>query len=307
MTRKLLIVVLVLSSFLFAQSQESGIIYLSFDEGQSWQRTDSGLPDDALANDFLLFRNTLFTATEKHGVYRSDDGGKCWRPTNFGLRSNQKVDALAANGSTIFAGTYEDGIYLSLDGGQSWLPANHGLTNLTIRSLDVQNDLIYAGTSDGLFISSDNGRNWRQLTSEMQINRLIFKADQLFLATNKGILLSKDQGENWQRVYKEGAIRDLTAHGTGVYALTFNAQVLRTTDGGQNWLQFYADAGDFTATLLSLGSQLFTSRLSGLFFSYSNGLSWEKVPTKLPFFKQLKRLGDGTLIAASSVMGVDGC
>lgn len=295
---------LLLGCFLIAQSQDSGIIYMSVDDGQNWTRADNGLPDDALANDFVLFKNTLYVATEQHGIYRSNDRGANWQPANFGLRPQQKVDALAAGATTLFAGTYTHGVYVSLDGGQSWLPANNGLTNLTIRSLDIRGESIYAGTSDGLFLSTDNARSWQRLTESMQINRLVFMDDELIVATHKGILLSKDHGKNWQPAYNQGAIRDLIVHGKELYALDFNARTLKSNDQGKSWLQSYVVEDDYISTLLSLGSRLFASRLSGLFFSYSNGLSWEKIPATIPIFKELKRLSDGTLIAAR---GVDGC
>ncbi|MDJ0570675.1 MAG: trypsin-like peptidase domain-containing protein [Pleurocapsa sp. MO_192.B19] len=69
----------------------------------------------------------------------------------------------------IYVGTsncgYQDpanGIYRSTDSGQTWKLINNGLTNLDIHSLLVSthDEKIYAGTDNGLFVSTTQGDAW---------------------------------------------------------------------------------------------------------------------------------------------------
>jgi hypothetical protein len=41
-----------------------------------------------------------------------------------------------------------------------WEQCNSGLTNLLINELGVKDNYIISGTTDGVFISSNDGNNW---------------------------------------------------------------------------------------------------------------------------------------------------
>jgi hypothetical protein len=50
------------------------------------------------------------------------------------------------NGTNLFAGTAGGGVFLSTNNGQSWTAINNGLTDLSIYSLVVSGNRIFAGT-----------------------------------------------------------------------------------------------------------------------------------------------------------------
>ncbi|MCX6158559.1 MAG: hypothetical protein NTY74_11340 [Ignavibacteriae bacterium] len=52
------------------------------------------------------------------------------------------------------------GAFLSTNNGTSWTAVNNGLTNLSIRSLAVSGTNIFAGTDDCVFRSTNNGNTW---------------------------------------------------------------------------------------------------------------------------------------------------
>lgn len=300
----LLIFIFLLSLASRLKSQENGLIYLSTDQGVSWRQADLGFPKDATVNDFLAYRSQIFAATENKGVYVSSDRGQNWRPAGLGMASTEKVDALAVYHNILFAGTYQNGIYTSIDGGQSWFPSSEGLTNLTIRALDARNDIIYAGTNDGVFASKDQGKSWRSLTAVMQINAFAFADQKIYAATNKGIILSKDQGQNWDWIYEGSAVGHIALHGDQLFAINYGDEIWQTTNDGQSWTR--ADAGLRKDGLLcsfamaSFGRHLLVGRGDGVFLSYTNGLNWERVREGVPAHTPIKELEiiDGvTLIA----------
>ncbi|HEV8043140.1 MAG TPA: hypothetical protein VGP62_29945, partial [Bryobacteraceae bacterium] len=55
-------------------------------------------------------------------------------------------------------------------GGDTWISLQHGLTTSAVIALAIDPntpDIIYAGTSGGVFMSSDGGQNWNAILAGM--------------------------------------------------------------------------------------------------------------------------------------------
>ncbi len=52
------------------------------------------------------------------------------------------------------------GVFLSTNNGTSWTAVNNGLTNTDVRALAVSGTNLFAGTSGGVFLSTNNGTSW---------------------------------------------------------------------------------------------------------------------------------------------------
>lgn len=97
------------------------------------------------------------------------------------------------------------GVLLSTNGGQSWQQisqnaAGHvGFHILEFSKADP--DIIY-GVTNGLRVSGDGGRNWREVgTLPGGLVHFAASAKQvmtLYVATRRGLLISRDQGASWQ-------------------------------------------------------------------------------------------------------------
>ncbi len=59
------------------------------------------------------------------------------------------VNFLATSGNNIFAGTSSEGVFLSTDNGSNWTAANAGLTDNNINSLAINGNNIFAGIYGG--------------------------------------------------------------------------------------------------------------------------------------------------------------
>ena len=68
-----------------------------------------------------------------------------------------QIQCLAASGTNLFAGDYQDGVFLSTDNGRNWTGMDSGLTNRNVNSLVVMGANLFAGTGGGVFISTNNG------------------------------------------------------------------------------------------------------------------------------------------------------
>src|SRR5712691_3149215 len=177
------------------------------------------------------------------GIYKSTDAGRTW--THLGLRDGQQiphiiVDPRDANRLFVavlghpYGPNEERGVYRSLDGGRTFQKVlskdeNTGASDL---EFDPKNpDVVYAclweqrqgpwengawaGTSGGIFKSTDGGTTWRQLTKGLpggegdgvvQADIAVAPSDpnRIYATVANpravGIYRSDDAGENWARI-----------------------------------------------------------------------------------------------------------
>lgn len=111
----------------------------------------------------------------------------------------------------IFAGTVGEGIWRSEDGGLSWRRTSRGMfVECDARALAVHPkhpQRLYAGTSEGCYVSENYGDTWTQLPGDwagLVIWSLLILPDRpevMFAGTRPaGILRSGDGGQSWQHV-----------------------------------------------------------------------------------------------------------
>jgi hypothetical protein len=107
------------------------------------------------------------SADDVPSVMKTTDGGDTW--DEIGLSITRKITKVCIdpfNSEKIYAGTEKKqytnigGVYVSTDGGTTWQdPVQHFFVHELIPDLN-QEGRLYAGTEDGVFISSNSGLNW---------------------------------------------------------------------------------------------------------------------------------------------------
>ncbi|HZK75369.1 MAG TPA: hypothetical protein VFD13_00535, partial [Candidatus Kapabacteria bacterium] len=153
---------------------DSGV-YLTTNNGAIWKAINypSGLMGYEAKELASIGTNLVcnFDGPEGWGVFRSTDGGANWTPSGSGL-GRSFVIAFASLGTNLFAGTYlnlgagitSGGVSLSTDGGTNWMSRNLGLTLtdniIYVNALAVIGTNLFAGTNDGVFLSTDSGKSW---------------------------------------------------------------------------------------------------------------------------------------------------
>jgi photosystem II stability/assembly factor-like uncharacterized protein len=110
-------------------------------------------------------------------LFESLDGGRQWRPfAHLGVGDELMLESVAfdrANSSTIYvAGWSVSGsggaFFVTRDGGRSWSEpeALKGKSVQALAQSESDPRILIAGTLDGLYRSSDSGKNWERITPE---------------------------------------------------------------------------------------------------------------------------------------------
>ncbi len=151
-------------------------------------------------------------------------------------------NSLAVNGNQLFAGACYDGVARSLDGGATWSQVNNGLSGRYTWAVFKDNDVLYAGVSDGGFISRDEGQTWTRSNPAFVVtyNYLAFDR-KVYAATSGGGYVTANQGQSWTRISNgltltNGYVWRVIAVNNILYAAVYNDGVFRSSDGGQNWM-----------------------------------------------------------------------
>jgi hypothetical protein len=225
----------------------TGGIFRSTNNGQLWSAMNYGIPSNSgviRLSIYTLFSNGkyLFAGAEgsdsypDDGLFFSNNYGRTWFDKGFfGIN----VYALAQKGDTLYAGTIGNGIYISTNAftliGTVWTAANNGLPlNSVINALAVSGNYIYAGTSDGVFVSSNNGSNWTAANTGLtNYNVLALGTDgnNVFAGIyGGGVFWSSNNGNNWVAINT-----GLTYYNLVVSLAVMGNNLFAGTNGGGVW------------------------------------------------------------------------
>jgi photosystem II stability/assembly factor-like uncharacterized protein len=236
------------SSSLIAGSHYVGV-YRSTDMGTEWIKSMSGFPAGSTISTMLSTESGIFAGT-RDGVYRTTDNGASWEELvgdsdtiNYSL-----VRGLCAIDRRIFAGTnfqFNATVYKSIDNGTTWTRSGQGLpADLTfINGLTVSGNNIIAGTSEGVYYSSDEGASWHQASIPVQYIEDIASGEGYVYAIVQGIGIyrSADDGVSWS-VALPSTIDyvSLAANNSYVYAGSFFEGLRYSPNFGSGW---YSSSG----------------------------------------------------------------
>ncbi len=134
-------------STIFAGTSYYGV-YCSTNNGNSWSQTSLNNRDVYC---LISSGSTIFAGTTTYGVYRSTDNGNTWSQTALNNQSimsfTKSENKFNKTEQIIFAGTGYFGVYITTNNGQNWIVKNEGFpSNISVSSLLIFNDYIYAGT-----------------------------------------------------------------------------------------------------------------------------------------------------------------
>ncbi|HUN65260.1 MAG TPA: hypothetical protein VMW43_04100 [Bacteroidota bacterium] len=147
-------------------------------------------------------------------------------------------------------------------------------------------DIIYVGTSDGIFRSTDAGKTWIALAQDLvdqAVHSINLSERTVFAATEGvGILRSTDDGNQWGPAntgVSTKYILSIAIDGTRVFAGTTNGGVFMSENAGANWLDVHEglpkDANVYS--LAVVGATIYAGTQRGVFTSPSSSLRWSKI------------------------------
>lgn len=144
----------------------AGGIRKSTDDGQNWQNVSSAYTCRTIEEAFngYLYAS-IWYYPQNEGLYRSTDGGDVWQGPSYSVPSGNNIFSIAVKEGTpdyfVFLGTRE-GILRSTNSGSTFQSSSNGLPqNSWVRDIEIDSSgLIAAATTNGVFISTNNGDSW---------------------------------------------------------------------------------------------------------------------------------------------------
>lgn len=192
---------------------DNGKIYLSTDNGQTWNISNEGLPESFKAN-FMINNGVALLVNGEGGLYFSTDQGESWEPAAYGLTGDCDLQNLYGDRQgNIFTKDYCGHLMFSVNAGLSWIPANGLPDDFTPLSIAAAGDTLFmAGASEFplqnatlFFVSTNAGEKWKPVESievpaGVRFGRVVASGPHLLLAIGRDVFLSDDAGFTWEQV-----------------------------------------------------------------------------------------------------------
>ncbi len=278
-------------------------IFISTDDGSTWKLDTTFHVDNHFDNGYLT-----------NGIYLP-------APITF-----------INDGNYLFAGigqVYKGDIYRSTDRGVTWSDKGITWAETDSNSEDINcfcelNGNIFAGTDDGVFVSTDHGITWDPANVgipkptfyyHVPVSGLVVKGNSVFASTwGSGIFRSTDDGATWTLANTTNySFEALATVGSDVFAVAFNDQgkpstggVFISKDNGETWQHADADLPDHRVGIIcASGPYLFAGTETAIFVSTDLGSIWTDISNGAPFSGATTALWtNGAYLFANSWGGV---
>ena len=168
----------------------SEFLHRSMNQGQTWERISEDLTHGAKEGNVAFGTITtiaeskfqfglLYTGSDDGKIHISKDGGASWQLISNNLPQNLWVSRVVASKFKkervyITLNGYRNDnfnsyVYVSEDFGANWTSISSGLTQaVNVIAEDSENEnILYVGTDNGLFISLDKGATWQDFSNGM--------------------------------------------------------------------------------------------------------------------------------------------
>ena len=168
----------------------SEFLHRSMNQGKTWERISEDLTSGAKEGNVAFGTLTtisgskfqfglLYTGSDDGKIHVSKDGGVSWQLISDNLPQNLWVSRVVASQhkkERVYAtlngyrnDNFNSYVFVSEDFGNTWTSISNGLTqsvNVIVEDSANEN-ILYVGTDNGLFISLDKGITWQDFSSEM--------------------------------------------------------------------------------------------------------------------------------------------
>jgi photosystem II stability/assembly factor-like uncharacterized protein len=285
-------------------------IYRSMDRGRTWERiTPANDPELTGFHSVAIDPrdvNIIYVGT-RHLPWKTIDGGQTWKRAGSketGMIDDSDIMAIhidEANPDVVLMSACS-GIYRSMDASARWskiqgIPYTSRRTHV-IYQHPTKPEVIFAGTTEGLWLSTDNGKpdSWRRMTSlRLVINAVAIhpdRPDRVFLGTeDNGVLISTDAGESYEASNAgfinrqvRAVLADRKERGriyAGVIFDSVNGGLFVSEDSGITWQQSMSGMGVRDVHSLyqseSNPATIYAGTNHGMFRSDDHGRTWTQV------------------------------
>ena len=166
-------------------------LHRSFDKGETFEVIGTDLTNGPVKGDIPfgtmtsisespLQLNLLYTGTDDGNIQVSKDGGYHWTLISKSLPKGlyiSRVTSSKFNVETVYASAtkyrndeFSPYVYVSTNAGQTWKSIVKGLPQFSVNVIiedQVYDDILYAGTDNGLFASFNKGESWMAMAASL--------------------------------------------------------------------------------------------------------------------------------------------
>jgi len=281
-------------------------VFRSVNGGKNWQKISPASDEikniESIAidpkNPSVIYAGTW------HLAWKTPDGGVNWEHINKekGLIDDSDVFSMivdSENSSVVFASACS-GIYKSENAGEQFHKIQ-GIPFSARRTRVLKQDpsnpqIVYAGTTEGLWKTMDQGKTWKQVSSpEVVVNDVLVdprNSQRVLLATDRAGVLASDDGvrtltasnHGYAHRYVSSIVSDKNDSNMILVGLVNNRElggVFSSGDHGDHWLQKSTGLGDrdvFSLKQTATGDFVAGTN-HGIFLLSANGSAWHPINT----------------------------
>ncbi len=183
-------------------------VSMSTDSGYTWQSLTTGVNISGVSG-LAKTGNRIFAGAAT-GVWETDNDGGNWIALSDSGLASIGVSWIGAYNDTLYCSPYAGGIsfYDSLQ--QRWfpLPGNNCYATSGYHGFSENNDIKYAATNNGVYISNPNSI-WQQQGAGMMaatIWDIASDNQRVLCATSGGLFLTTDEGASWGQVTPDACL-----------------------------------------------------------------------------------------------------
>ncbi|HEY0742265.1 MAG TPA: IPT/TIG domain-containing protein, partial [Chryseosolibacter sp.] len=263
----------------------------SDDNGDTWTSTTEFTPYNV---DAIVFdgANNIFAASYFH-VYKSSNNGATWNTADNG-RGLVSISDFLITGSTFIATSVGNGVFVSNDQGLTWESRNNGLIEKVVTSITEHEGILYVGTENAVFHSTDNALTWnRWAIGNSYVQQVAVHGDKILAATTSGVyILESGVWSSSNTGFTDLDVNDIVSVDEKVFAATQNGIYL-STDDGTTWSATAATLPFASANILQyIDESLWAATNTGVYYSKDDGVTWTKTGPDNPYVYSIERVGD---------------
>lgn len=242
-------------------SDDGGLTFTASNRGFTHRQVAALLVD---RNDDTTLYAGVLNDKEFGGVFISHDAGLTWKQSSDGLDGRDIFVLRQATDHSLIAGT-DHGIFALLPNSPHWVPRN------VVVSSKTENAPAKKAVRPSVTAELTGRVNVLELTRERWL-----------AATSNGFFVSSDNGASWQKETSTGISSPVSISVAGkVVAVAGVNMVVVSVNGGESWLPAKPLGPDFTVNAVSVDNRgdIWMGTRTGLFRSTDAGDSWKQVTT----------------------------